>query len=173
MRSCVFQSSQVFRCKVCKKPEITHFDIILDMAGFCKRNLRNPRRDPAGSAKTGDFLADPQKKAERPDRPFRKRAPREPCRPVITCTFTARWVASNALYHFQLPAADGSREACDPHTDPTSPITKCEDKKDPSHPCGTIAFRRQPYYNRPGGKIKGGFAEMVRNFIPRRTAAVP
>ena len=34
--------------------------------------------------------------------------------PVKTCTITARWVASNALYHFQLPAADGSREACKP-----------------------------------------------------------
>ena len=61
---------------------------------------------------------------------------------VITCTVISRWVVSSVLHCFQLPAADGSREACDPHTDPTSPITKCEDKKDPSHPCGTCAFRR-------------------------------
>ena len=172
MRSCVFQSSQVFRCKVCKKPEITHFDIILDMAGFCKRNLRNPRRDPAGSAKTGDFLADPQKKAERPDRPFRKRAPREPCRPVITCTFTARWVASNALYHFQLPAADSSREACEPRADPASRITKCGLKKDLSQtPQGTYS----PYHI-PARDARGNqrtrreiFVWSVRTLRPRRT----
>ena len=48
---------------------------------------------------------------------------------VITCTGFSRWVVSSMLLRFQLPAAYGSREACDPHTDPTSPITKCEDKK--------------------------------------------
>lgn len=80
--------------------------------------------------KQGIFWLIRKKKAERPDRPFRKRAPREPCRPVITCTFTARWVASNALYHFQLPAADSSREACEPRADPASRITKCGLKKD-------------------------------------------
>lgn len=52
---------------------------------------------------------------------------------VITCTFFRRWVVSSLLYRSQRPAADGSREVCEPHTDPTSPITKCEDKKDPSH----------------------------------------
>ena len=142
------------------------------MAGFCKRNLRNPRRDPAGSAKTGDFLADPQKKAERPDRPFRKRAPREPCRPVITCTFTARWVASNALYHFQLPAADSSREACEPRADPASRITKCGLKKDLSQtPQGTYS----PYHI-PARDARGNqrtrreiFVWSVRTLRPRRT----
>lgn len=48
---------------------------------------------------------------------------------VITCTFTARWVASKALYRFQLPAADSSREACEPRLDPASRITKCGLKK--------------------------------------------
>ena len=50
--------------------------------------------------------------------------------PVITCTFTARWVASSTLYRFQLPAAEGSREACEPRLDPASRITKCGLKKD-------------------------------------------
>ena len=49
---------------------------------------------------------------------------------VITCTFTDRWVASNPLYRFQHPAADCSREACEPRTDPASRITKCGLKKD-------------------------------------------
>lgn len=58
---------------------------------------------------------------------------------VITCTFTARWVASKALYRFQLPAADSSREACEPRLDPASRITKCGLKKDLSRtPQGTI-----------------------------------
>lgn len=70
---------------------------------------------------------------------LKKRTPQRPCRPVITCTFTDRWVASNALYRFQLPAADGSREACEPRADPASRITKCGLKKDLSRtPQGTF-----------------------------------
>ena len=49
---------------------------------------------------------------------------------VITCTFKDRWVASSTLYRFQLPAANGSREACEPRADPASLITKCGLKKD-------------------------------------------
>ena len=49
--------------------------------------------------------------------------------PVITCTFTDRWVASNALYRFQHPTANSSREACEPRIDPASRITKCGLKK--------------------------------------------
>ena len=59
-----------------------------------------------------------------------KTAPARPCRPVITCTFTDRWVACDPFYRFQLPAADGSREACEPRNEPASRITKCGLKKD-------------------------------------------
>lgn len=60
---------------------------------------------------------------------------------VITCTFTDRWVASKALYRFQLPAANGSREACEPRADPASLITKCGLKKDLSRtPQGTLVM---------------------------------
>ena len=45
--------------------------------------------------------------------------------PVITCTFTGRWVASNLVHCFQLPTANGSQEACNPQIDPASLITKC------------------------------------------------
>ena len=59
---------------------------------------------------------------------------------VITCTFTDRWVASNPLYRFQHPAADCSREACEPRIDPASLITKCGLKKDLSRtPQGSAA----------------------------------
>ena len=34
--------------------------------------------------------------------------------PVKTCTILDRWVVSVRLYCFQLPAADGSWEACKP-----------------------------------------------------------
>ena len=52
-----------------------------------------------------------------------------------------RWVASSALYRFQLPAANGSREACEPRSDPASLITKCGLKKDLSRtPQGTLPY---------------------------------
>ena len=60
------------------------------------------------------------------------KTPRSRVDPVITCTFTDRWVACGSLYRFQHPAADGSREACEPRTKPASLITKCGLKKDPS-----------------------------------------
>ena len=91
---------------------------------------------------------------------------------VITCTFTARWVASNALYHFQLPAADSSREACEPRADPASRITKCGLKKDLSQtPQGTYS----PYHI-PARDARGNqrtrreiFVWSVRTLRPRRT----
>ena len=172
MRSCVFQSSQVFRCEVYEKPEFTHSNIILDTAGFCKRNLRNthiiwinreicgkisgnpqssirilpPCPAGRGSGAVPGFTMCLHGKKRGTDRPpLKKRAPRKPCRPVITCTFTARWVASSVLYHFQLPAADSSREACEPRADLASRITKCGLKKDLSQtPQGTYS----PYHIR-------------------------
>ena len=64
---------------------------------------------------------------------------------VITCTFTDRWVASSSLYRFQHPAADCSREACEPRTDPASRITKCGLKKDLSRtPQGTASQAPHP-----------------------------
>ena len=42
----------------------------------------------------------------------------------------------------------GSREACKPHTDPTSHITKCEDKEDPSHTAQGDVPHVQMHYNR-------------------------
>ena len=62
-----------------------------------------------------------------------------------------RWVASRALYRFQLPAANGSREACEPRADPASLITKCGLKKDLSRtPQGTlIQIRDSEFFNIP------------------------
>ena len=79
----------------------------------------------------------------------------------------SRWVVSNMLRCFQLPAADGSREACSSHIDPTSPITKCEDKQTAAHRTGSVGW--------PGaagklivayapGKRKGFSAEWSGNF---------
>ena len=86
---------------------------------------------------------------------------------VITCTVPSRWVVSSLLYCFQHPAAEGSREACKPHTDPTSPITKCEDNIDPSRP-------RRDHHNggciqcsRFSGRRKGILGKNLRNFHPR------
>ena len=66
-----------------------------------------------------------------------KHRPAGPWGPSYNLHRFSRWVVSSVLRSFQLPAADGSREACCSHTDPTSPITKCEDKKDPSHLAGS------------------------------------
>ena len=48
---------------------------------------------------------------------------------VITCTFKHRWVASRMLYRFQLPTANGSREACDPHPERCIPNNEMWVKK--------------------------------------------
>lgn len=66
-----------------------------------------------------------------------KHRPAGPWGPSYNLHRFSRWVVSSVLRSFQLPAADGNREACCSHTDPTSPITKCEDKKDPSHLAGS------------------------------------
>ena len=51
---------------------------------------------------------------------------------VITCT-TRRWVVSGQLYCFQLPPAEGRREACKPSTDPTSRITNVRINRAAAH----------------------------------------
>ena len=79
---------------------------------------------------------------------------------VITCTFTARWVASRTLYRFQLPAADGSREACEPRPDLASLITKCGLKK---------GLSRTPQ----GIKRKNCPALIRRGYPPHRQTSAP
>ena len=55
--------------------------------------------------------------------------PRWPWAPRYNLHLSGRWVASSRLYCFQLPAANGSREACKPQADLASHITKCGLKK--------------------------------------------
>ena len=56
---------------------------------------------------------------------------------VITCTFKHRRVASRMLYRFQLPTANGSREACDPHPERCIPNNEMWVKKRSiTHPAG-------------------------------------
>ena len=62
--------------------------------------------------------------------------------PSYNLHLISRWVASNTLRCFQLPAAKGSREACGPHIDPASPITKCEDKQTAARRAGSMGPRR-------------------------------
>lgn len=61
---------------------------------------------------------------------------------VITCTFQHRWVASETLYRFQLPAADGSREACEPRPEMGIPYNEMWVKKRSiTHPAGHAEYR--------------------------------
>ena len=93
---------------------------------------------------------------------------------VITCTYKSRWVVSSLLYCFQHPTANGSREACKPHTDPTSPITGCEDKKDPNtFICWEHISCALWLFYHSISKNKRGKCDIFRKIIPRRRGSVP
>ena len=74
----------------------------------------------------------------------------------------SRWVVSNMLRCFQRPTADGSREACRSHIDPTSPITKCEDKQTAARRTGSAAPLRLLYQT--PRKKKRGFRREAQEF---------
>ena len=99
-------------------------------------------------------------------------APRRPCGLVITCTKTARWVASAWLHRFQLPAAEGSREACEPRSESSVPYNEMWVKKRPSRtgqgapPRGRSAER----LCRPAVSIYHSFG---KNAIGKRTITPP
>ena len=78
---------------------------------------------------------------------------------VITCTFQHRWVASETLYRFQLPAAKGSREACEPRPERCIPNNEMWVKKRSiTHPAGhaehTLSARIPMPYTMAGTPVK-------------------
>ena len=82
-----------------------------------------------------------------------QKLPRWPCAPRYNLHTLHRWVASNPLYCFQLPARrEGGREACKPRIDLASRITKCGLKKDASRTTQEFKDQYGNFFGKPASE---------------------